>query len=255
MLGRFSRTELLLGEHAMRVLADSRVAVFGLGGVGGSCAEALARSGVGALDLIDHDQVSPTNINRQIVALESTIGHNKAEVMAQRVADINPTCRVTPHVCFFLPDTVDEIDLAQFDYIVDAVDTVTAKLLLAERAQEAGVPLISSMGTANKLDPTMLEVADISKTDICPLAKIIRKECRKRGIKHLKVVYSKEPAQQPSDEAQAAYRAAALDADPSVIDKFGRAGIPASTAFVPPAAGLILASEVVKDLIASKQAV
>ena len=245
---RFSRTELLIGEHAMRVLADSHVAVFGLGGVGGYCAEALARSGVGALTLVDHDQVSPTNVNRQIVALESTIGRAKAEVMAERVRDINPDCRVTPRVCFFLPDTAGEIDLTQFDYIVDAVDTVTAKLLLAERAQEAGVPIISSMGTANKTDPTMLEVADISKTETCPLAKIIRKECRKRGIRHLKVVYSREPARQPSSEAQAAYLAAQEDAG-ATVDKFGRAGIPASTAFVPPAAGLILASEVVRDLI------
>jgi len=234
----------------MATLAKARVAIFGLGGVGGFCAESLARSGVGAIDLIDHDKVSPTNVNRQIVALESTLGRNKAEVMAERIADINPSCRVTAHVCFYLPDTVDEIDLAQFDYIVDCVDTVTAKLLLAERAQTIGVPIISSMGTANKLDPTMLEVADISKTEICPLAKIIRKECRKRGIKHLKVVYSREPAQQPSDEAQAAYLAAAQSNADATIDKFGRAGIPASSAFVPPAAGLILASEVVRDLIA-----
>lgn len=233
----------------MNVLADSHVAVFGLGGVGGYCAEALARSGVGALDLIDHDKVSPTNINRQIVALESTIGRPKAEVMAERVRDINPSCRVVARTCFFLPDTADQIDLSQFDYIVDCVDTVTAKLLLAERAQEEGVPIISSMGTANKLDPTMLEVADISKTDICPLAKIIRKECRKRGIKHLKVVYSREPARQPSDEAQAAYLATMQKDAGATVDKFGRAGIPASTAFVPPAAGLILASEVVKDLV------
>lgn len=233
----------------MNVLADSHVAVFGLGGVGGYCAEALARSGVGALDLIDHDKVSPTNINRQIVALESTIGRPKAEVMAERVRDINPSCRVVARTCFFLPDTADQIDLSQFDYIVDCVDTVTAKLLLAERAQEVGVPLISSMGTANKLDPTKLEVADISKTDICPLAKIIRKECRKRGIKHLKVVYSREPARQPSDEAQAAYLATMQKDAGATVDKFGRAGIPASTAFVPPAAGLILASEVVKDLV------
>jgi len=233
----------------MNVLADSHVAVFGLGGVGGYCTEALARSGVGALDLIDHDKVSPTNINRQIVALESTIGRPKAEVMAERVRDINPSCRVVARTCFFLPDTADQIDLSQFDYIVDCVDTVTAKLLLAERAQEVGVPLISSMGTANKLDPTKLEVADISKTDICPLAKIIRKECRKRGIKHLKVVYSREPARQPSDEAQAAYLATMQKDAGATVDKFGRAGIPASTAFVPPAAGLILASEVVKDLV------
>ena len=234
----------------MSILARSRVAVFGLGGVGGYAVEALARSGVGVLDLIDHDRVSPTNLNRQIVALESTIGRWKAEVMAERVADINPECRVVAHTCFYLPDTADEIDLAQFDYVVDCVDTVTAKLLLAERAQEAGVPIISSMGTANKLDPTMLEVADISKTETCPLAKIIRKECRKRGIERLKVVYSREPAQQPSEEAQAAYLDAMGDgSDPAVCDKFGRAGIPGSTAFVPPAAGLLLAAEVVKDLI------
>lgn len=232
----------------MRVLADSHVAVFGLGGVGGFCVEALARSGVGALDLIDHDQVSPTNVNRQIVALESTIGRPKAEVMAERVRDINPDCRVVARTCFYLPDTAGAIDLKSYDYIVDAVDTVTAKLFLAERAQEAGVPIISSMGTANKLDPTMLEVADISKTETCPLAKIIRKECRKRGIKHLKVVYSREPAPQPGDEAQAAYLAAQQDAG-ATVDKFGRAGVPASSAFVPPAAGIILASEVVKDLI------
>ena len=249
MLNRFSRTELLLGEEALATLAQSRVAVFGMGGVGGFCAEALARSGVGALDLVDHDKVSLTNVNRQIVALSSTIGRNKAEVMAERIRDINPACQVTAHVCFYLPDTADEIDLTQFDYIVDCVDTVTAKLLLAERAQEAGVPIISSMGTANKLDPTALRVGDISETSICPLAKIIRKECRKRGIKRLKVVYSTEPAQQPGDEAQAAYRADAELADSTVCDKFGRAGIPGSTAFVPPTAGLILASEVVGDLI------
>lgn len=233
----------------MATLANARVAVFGLGGVGGYATEALARSGVGALDLIDHDRVSPTNLNRQIVALESTIGRWKAEVMAERVADINPECRVVAHTCFYLPDTADEIDLAQFDYIVDCVDTVTAKLLLAERAQKAGVPIISSMGTANKLDPSMLEVADISKTETCPLAKIIRKECRKRGIERLKVVYSREPAQQPSEKAQAAYLDAMGDgSDAAVCDKFGRAGIPGSTAFVPPAAGLLLAAEVVKDL-------
>ena len=249
MLNRFSRTELLLGTDAMATLANARVAVFGLGGVGGYATEALARSGVGALDLIDHDRVSPTNLNRQIVALESTIGRWKAEVMAERVADINPECRVVAHTCFYLPDTADEIDLAQFDYIVDCVDTVTAKLLLAERAQKAGVPIISSMGTANKLDPSMLEVADISKTETCPLAKIIRKECRKRGIERLKVVYSREPAQQPSEKAQAAYLDAMGDgSDAAVCDKFGRAGIPGSTAFVPPAAGLLLAAEVVKDL-------
>ena len=249
MLDRFSRTELLLGADAMATLARSRVAVFGMGGVGGNCAEALARSGVGALDLVDHDQVSPTNVNRQVVALDSTVGRDKAEVMAERIRDINPACRVTPHVRFFLPDTADELDLAQFDYIVDAVDTVTAKLLLAERAQAAGIPLVSCMGTANKLDPTALRVGDIWETSVCPLARIIRKECRKRGIRHLKVVYSTEPAHQPTDEAQAAYRVAAKTDGAAACDKFGRAGIPGSTAFVPPAAGLILASVVVRDLV------
>lgn len=234
----------------MDVLEASRVAVFGLGGVGGYAAEALARSGVGSLDLIDHDCVSLTNINRQIIATTSTVGTPKVEVMAQRIADINPACRVTAHQCFYLPDTADTIDFADFDYVVDAVDTVTAKLLLIQRAHEAGVPIISSMGTANKLDPTALEVADIYDTSICPLAKIIRKECRKRGVEHLKVVYSKEPAQVPSEQAQEAYRAEALTAQPATPDTFGRSGIPGSTAFVPPAAGLILASEVVKDLIA-----
>lgn len=249
MQNRFSRTELLLGADAMERLAHAHVAVFGLGGVGGFAAEALARGGVGALTLVDHDKVSPTNVNRQIVALTSTIGHYKADVMAARVRDINPDCNVTPLRCFYLPDTADELDISPFDYVIDAVDTVTAKLLLARRAQESGTPLISSMGTANKLDPTSLKVGDISETSICPLAKIIRKECRKRGIKRLKVVYSTEPARQPSLEAQEAYRAKTESADGSSIDKFGRAGIPGSTSFVPPAAGLILASEVIRDLI------
>ena len=264
-MNRFARTELLLGERAMRILAASRVAVFGIGGVGGFCAEALARSGVGAIDLIDHDRVSPTNLNRQIVALESTVGRFKAEVMAERIADINPGCRVTAHVCFYLPETAGEIDLARFDYVVDAVDNVTAKLLLAEQAQAAGVPIISSMGTANKLNPAALQVTDIFQTSVCPLARIMRKECRKRGISHLKVVYSTEPPRRPSPEAQAAYLASiaqasrqAADAqnacqaakaqDAANMDTFTRSGVPASTAFVPPAAGLLLASEAVRDL-------
>ena len=253
MLNQFARTQLLLGEDAMRTLALAHVAVFGLGGVGGHAAEALARCGIGALTLVDHDKVSLTNLNRQTVALASTIGRYKAEAMAERVADINPECRVTPRICFYLPDTADEIDLAQFDYVVDAVDNVTAKLLLAERAQAAGTPIISSMGTANKLDPTMLRVADINKTEICPLAKIIRKECRKRGIKRLKVVYSPEIACPPSGEAQAAYLEEAAASDPAARDKFGRAGVPGTVPFVPAAAGLLLASEVVKDLITKKK--
>jgi tRNA A37 threonylcarbamoyladenosine dehydratase len=249
MLDQFSRTQLLLGSDAMQVLSNARVAVFGLGGVGGTAAEALARAGVGALDVIDHDRVSLTNVNRQTVALTSTIGQLKADVMAKRIADINPACHVTAHACFYLPDTADELDLALFDYVIDAVDTVTAKLLLIERAQAADVPLISSMGTANKLDPTALRVGDIYQTSICPLAKIIRKECRKRGVKKLKVVYSTEPALPPSDEAQEAYREQALQTPGASADKFGRAGVPGSVSFVPPAAGLILAGEVVKDLV------
>lgn len=249
MLDQFSRTQLLLGSDAMQVLANARVAVFGLGGVGGTAAEALARAGVGTLDVIDHDRVSLTNVNRQTIALTSTIGQFKADVMVKRITDINPACRVTAHTCFYLPDTADELDLALYDYVIDAVDTVTAKLLLIERTQAAGVPLISSMGTANKLDPTALKVGDIYETSICPLAKIIRKECRKRGIKKLKVVYSTEPASPPSDEAQEAYRAQALLTPEASADKFGRAGVPGSVSFVPPAAGLILAGEVVKDLI------
>lgn len=247
-MNRFARTQLLLGEHAMELLRNSRVAVFGVGGVGGYAAEALARSGIGAIDIIDHDRVSPTNINRQIVALESTIGSYKADVAAKRIADINPSCKVYAHKCFFLPESASEIDLSQFSYVIDAVDTVTAKLLLIETANALGVPIISSMGTANKLDPTRLEVADIYDTSICPLAKIIRKECRKRGVKHLKAVYSKEPALQPSAEAQAAYLKAATCEGATTPDKFGRAGVPGSVSFVPPVAGLILASEVIKDL-------
>ena len=253
MLNGFSRTELLLGEDAMQALARAHVAVFGIGGVGGHATEALARCGVGALTLVDHDKVSPTNLNRQIVALTSTIGRYKAEAMAERIADINPNCHVAARVCFYLPDTADEIDLAQFDYIVDAVDNVTAKLLLAERTQVAGVPIISSMGTANKLDPTLLRVTDINKTENCPLAKIIRKECRKRGIRKLKVVYSPEDAQPPSAEAQAVYLAEAAAGDPAACDKFGRAGVPGTVPFVPAAAGLLLASEVVKDLVTPKE--
>ena len=235
----FARTELLLGSEAMRVLEASHVAVFGLGGVGGYAAEALARAGIGALTLVDHDRVSPTNVNRQIVALQSTIGLYKADVMAQRVADINPSCKITALKCFFLPDTADSIDLEQYDYVIDAVDTVTAKLLLIERCQQVGTPLVSSMGTANKLDPTALRVGDIYETSVCPLAE--------------------EPALQPSAQAQEAYHAKIAaeaqadaphhDAAPANLDKFGRAGIPGSVSFVPPAAGLVLAGEVVKDLI------
>lgn len=248
MLDRFARTQLLLGPDAMQRLAHARVAVFGLGGVGGTAAEALARSGVGAIDVIDHDKVSLTNMNRQTVALGSTIGLFKADVMVQRILDINPACKATAHRCFYLPDTAGELDLSRFDYVVDAVDTVTAKLLLIEGCQATGTPLISCMGTANKINPTALTVGDIYQTSICPLAKIIRKECRKRGVRHLKVVYSTEPARQPSAQAQDDYRTREQFASGDVCDKFGRAGIPGSVSFVPPVAGLIMAGEVVKEL-------
>lgn len=242
---QFARTELLLGPQAMERLAGARVAVFGLGGVGSYAAEALARSGVGALDLIDHDLISPTNINRQIEATLNTVGQPKAQAMAERVASINPACRVQAHQCFFLPDTADDFDFSLYDYVLDAVDTVTGKLLIIERATAASTPIISSMGAANKLDPTRFQVADIYETSICPLAKIIRKECRKRHIPSFKVVYSTEPVRELVTPKGESGTANAIDA-PS--EQRSRHGIPGSCAFVPPVAGLIMAGETVKDL-------
>ncbi len=231
---QFIRTTMLLGEDAMARLAAARVAVFGLGGVGGYTVEALARSGVGALDLIDNDRISESNINRQILATHRTVGLYKTEVAAQRVADIHPACVVRTHTLFYTPQTAEEIDLTQYDYIVDAIDTVTAKLELAVRANMAGVPLISCMGTGNKLDPTAFTVTDINKTTMCPLARVMRKELGLRGIKHLKVVYSPEAPRRPypCDETYPA----------------GRRDIPGSTAFVPSVAGLIIAGEVIRAL-------
>jgi len=227
MKEEFSRTERLLGNAAMERLKNARVAVFGVGGVGGYVAEALARSGVGALDLIDSDTVNLSNINRQIIALHSTVGQFKVDVMKERIADINPDCRVTVHRCFYLPENKDAFDFAQYTYVVDAVDTVTAKIQLVLQAQEAGVQIISSMGAGNKLNPAEFEVADIYKTSVCPLAKVMRRELKQRGVKMLKVVYSREEAIKP----------------------FGDGTTPASAAFVPSVAGLIIASEVVKDII------
>ena len=238
MADQFNRTRMLLGDDALDALAHARVIVFGIGGVGGHVVEALARSGIGALDLVDHDRVDITNINRQIVATLSTIGQYKVDVMAARIADINPDCEVTTHRCFYLPETASQFDLSQYDYVVDAVDTVTAKLQLIEAAHAAGTPIISSMGAANKLNPTAFEVADIYETAVCPLAKIIRKECRKRGIDSLKVVYSKEPARTPLETS-------------SIGDE---RPVPGSVAFVPSVAGLTIAGEVVKDLIAAARA-
>ncbi len=237
MPGQFSRTELLLGREAMDVLARSRVAVFGLGGVGGYVCEALARSGVGALDLVDSDRVSVTNLNRQIIATVDTVGRLKTEVMAQRIHQINPQAEVRVHTCFFLPENAGEFPFAGYDYVVDAVDTVTAKIALVTACAQAGTPIVSSMGTGNKLDPTAFRVADIYKTKTDPLARVMRRELKKRGIKKLKVVYSEEPPLAPvGDGAE---------------EEEGRRGVPGSTAFVPPAAGLILAGEVVKDLTAA----
>ena len=246
---QFSRTELMLGPEAMKRLADARVIVFGVGGVGGYAVEALARCGIGAIDVVDDDKVSITNLNRQIIATHSVVGQNKVDVAAQRIHDINPDCRVTTHKCFYLPATADQFDFTAYDYVLDCVDTITAKLQLIERAHETGTPIISSMGAANKLDPTAFEVADISKTSICPLAKVIRKECRKRGIKHVKVVYSKEP---PRERFGGTNLEDVRSEEGTTDDgghRVGRAGIPGSISFVPPAAGLAMASEVVKDLV------
>ena len=235
-MDQLSRTRLLLGSDAMEKLKNARVAVFGLGGVGGYVVEALARSGIGALDLIDHDTISLTNINRQLLATHSTVGQSKAQAAGNRVLDIDPTISVTVHETFYLPETADQFDFSQYSYVVDAIDTVTGKLMLAKAAQDAGIPIISSMGTGNKLDPTAFRVADISQTKGCPLARIMRKECRKRGITTLKVVYSEEePIPSRSEES--------TEELPE-----GRRSLPGSVAFVPSVAGLILASEVIKDL-------
>lgn len=236
MIEQFSRTELLLGEAAMKKLHASRVAVFGIGGVGGYTVEALARCGIGALDLIDSDTISISNINRQILATHSTVGKLKVDAARARVLDINPGCTVRTYPCFYLPDTADQFDFAQYNYIVDCIDTVTGKLQLVERAFQAGTPIICSMGTGNKLDPAAFQVADISKTSMCPLARIMRKELKKRGISHVKVVYSQEEALTPT-------------VDPKELERSGKRQIPGSVSFVPGAAGLILAGEVVKDLI------
>ena len=233
---QFSRTGLLLGGEAVERLRRARVAVFGLGGVGGYTVEALARAGVGQLDLIDRDTISLSNLNRQILATHRTLGMEKTEAARQRVLEINPEAVVRAYPCFYLPENAEQFDFTQYDYIVDAIDTVTGKLSLVERAHAVGTPIISAMGTGNKLDPSRLEVTDISKTSMCPLARIMRRELRSRGISHLTVVYSQEEALTPTGWEE---EAAAL----------GKRQIPGSVSFVPGAAGLILAGEVIKDLI------
>ena len=235
MLEQFLRTEMLLGRDAIEKLHSARVAVFGLGGVGGYAVEALARSGVGSLDLVDNDTVSVSNLNRQILATHSTVGMLKVDAARNRVLDINPDCIVRTYPIFYTPDTAGQFDFTQYDYIVDAIDTVTGKLALVERAKAADTPIICSMGTGNKLDASAFRVADISKTAMCPLARVMRKELSKRGIRHLKVVYSQEEALTPTGWEE---EAAAL----------GKRQIPGSVAFVPGAAGLLLAGEVVRDL-------
>lgn len=235
MQDQYSRTQLLLGAEAMEKLHNSRVAVFGIGGVGGYTVEALARSGVGALDLIDDDKVCLTNLNRQIIATRKTVGKFKVDVAEERVHDIDPDIKVTTYKTFFGPETQDSFDFSQFDYVVDAIDTVTGKLALVQNAHDAGTPIISCMGTGNKLDASAFEVTDITKTSMCPLARVMRRELGKRGIRHLKVVYSKEEAISPTGwEAEAA--------------ALGKRQIPGSSAFVPGTAGLILAGEVVRDI-------
>ena len=225
----FARTKLIFGEQALKKLAACRVAIFGIGGVGGYVVEALVRSSIERLDLIDNDTVSITNLNRQIVATTKTIGQYKVDIAAQRITDINPNCIVKTHKTFFLPDTADQFDFTQYDYVVDAIDTVSGKIGLVLAACTAGVPIISAMGAGNKTDPTAFEVADIYKTSVCPLAHVMRKELKKRGIKNLKVVYSKEK--------------------PVIPTNTDNKRVPGSTSFVPPVVGLIIAGEVIKDLI------
>lgn len=235
MQERLMRTEMLLGSEAMERLSAARVAVFGVGGVGGYIAEALARSGVGTIDLIDSDRVAESNINRQIIALSGTVGQYKVDVMKERIRDINPEIQVNTFPCFFLPENKDMFDFGSYSYIADAVDTVTAKIELVMQAEQFQVPIISSMGAGNKLNPAAFEVADIYKTSVCPLAKVMRRELKKRGIKRLKVVYSKEEALRPLIEEQAP-------------DGSSRRSIPGSIAFVPSVAGLIMAGEIIKDI-------
>ena len=248
MLNQFSRTELLYGEQAMEHMASCRVAVFGIGGVGGYTVEALARSGIGALDLIDDDKVCLTNINRQILATRKTVGRYKVDVAEERVHDINPDCKVRKYQTFYLPQTQDQFDFSEYDYVVDAIDTVTGKLTIIENAKKAGVPVISSMGAGNKLNPAAFEVADLYETSICPLAKVMRRECRKRGIDSLKVVYSKEPPIQPFEDMAISCKQNCICPPGAEHKCTQRRAIPGSTAFVPSVVGLIIAGEVINDL-------
>ncbi len=249
MQNQYSRTQLLLGAEAMDKLRHARVAVFGIGGVGGYTVEALARSGVGALDLIDDDKVCLTNLNRQIIATRSTIGKYKVDVAQERIHDIDPDIQVKTYKLFFTPETADQFDFTQYDYVVDAIDTVTGKLELVMRAKAANVPIICAMGAGNKMDPTRFEVTDIYKTSVCPLAKVMRTECRKRKIKHLKVVYSKEPAMTPIEDDTISCKNHCVCPPGTQRKCTVRRSVPGSNAFVPSAVGLIIGGEVVKDLV------
>ena len=250
MLNQFSRTELLLGKEAMNKLENSRVAVFGIGGVGGYVCEALVRSGVGTFDLIDDDKVCLTNLNRQIIATRKTVGQYKTEVMRDRILDINPKADVRIHNCFYLPENASDFDFSEYDYVVDAVDTVTAKIELIMRAKEAGTPVISSMGAGNKLDASAFRVADIYKTKVCPLAKVMRRELKKRGVKKLKVVYSEEQPIRPIEDMAISCRSHCICPPGAAHKCTERRDIPGSVAFVPSVVGLIIAGEVIKDLTA-----
>ncbi len=249
MLNRFSRTEILFGNEAMEKLAGSRVAVFGIGGVGGYTVEALARSGVGTIDIIDDDKVCLTNINRQIIATTKTIGKYKVDVAEERILDINPKCNVIKHRTFYMPDSADEFEFEKYDYIVDAIDTVTAKIDLVMKANQYKVPIISAMGAGNKTDPTAFEVADIYKTSVCPLARVMRYELKKRKIRKLKVVYSKETPIKPIDDMASSCRTNCVCPPGTARKCTQRRDIPGSTSFVPSVVGLIIAGEVIKDII------
>lgn len=254
MLKQFSRTQLLLGPENMEVLRCSKIAIFGIGGVGGYVAEALARSGIGSFVLVDSDKVSLTNINRQIIATGKTVGRYKVDVMAERIKEINPDADVEVRKCFYLPENADEFDFSQYSYVVDAVDTVTAKIEIILRAQSCGVPVMSCMGAGNKLDPTKFEVTDIYKTQMCPLAKVMRRELKKRGVKKLKVVYSAEKPARPLENMSISFSTDGSCPPDEEQEFTNRRDIPGSVAFVPSVAGLILAGEVVKDLSVFKTA-
>lgn len=248
MLDQFSRTELLLGNENMIRLKNARVAIFGIGGVGGYTTEALARSGVGTLDLIDDDRVCLTNINRQIYATRRTVGRYKVDVAEERILEINPEANVNTYKTFYMPDTAAEFDFSAYDYVVDAIDTVTGKLMLVEQADHAGTPIISSMGAGNKMDPTAFQVADIYETTVCPLARVMRRELKKRGIRSLKVVYSREKPMEPVEDMAISCRSNCICPPGTARKCTQRRQIPGSNAFVPSVAGLIIAGEVIKDL-------